>query len=225
MVSFYPIEDAHQKTVVALVILFTIFPGVAIGLRLWARRISGQRLKWSDGLILADYITLLMYWATLIIDLVSVAVFGSGAKRDDMSLAQLPYLEIMIYVWSSQLGYLLFGFAVYFLKLSALALFRELFANASNSAKTVLDMLTYLVVVCATAAITGSLYTLFPVTMEYPSSRDESNKMMINGQFNLVATVVLDFAIFFVPLWQVYGLRLQSRKKVGVMLAFGLGFV
>ncbi|KAK7914227.1 hypothetical protein PG985_011930 [Apiospora marii] len=121
---------------------------------------------------------------------------------------------------------LIFGFTVFFLKFSALALFRELFWGAgSRAARTVLNALTYLTVVCATAAVTGSLYTSFPAYSLDNASGDDHYKLKVNGRFNFVATVVLDFAIFLVPIWQLWRVRIDSRKKRDIILAFCLGFL
>lgn len=120
---------------------------------------------------------------------------------------------------------LLFSFDVFFLKFSALAFFHELFYSVSSATRNVLNALTYLTVVCATAAITGSLYTSFPVDSLDNASGDAAYKLKVNGRFNFVATVVLDFAIFLVPIWQLWRVRIDSRKKRDIIAAFSLGFL
>lgn len=120
---------------------------------------------------------------------------------------------------------LLFGFTVFLLKFSALAFFHELFFGASAAARTALNALTYLTVVCATAAITGSLYTSFPAYSNDNASGGDLFKLKVNGRFNFVATVVLDFAIFLVPIWQLWRVRIDSRQKRDIIAAFGLGFL
>lgn len=122
---------------------------------------------------------------------------------------------------------LIFGFTVYFLKFSTLALFRELFYNASKATKTVLRGLTYLTILCCVVSITASLYLCFSADRLCDPEMDlpvTAYKNMVNGTFNYVSTLVLDFAIFLVPVWQLFPLRLESRKKIGVLIAFGLGF-
>ncbi|KAK8122839.1 hypothetical protein PG984_011509 [Apiospora sp. TS-2023a] len=42
--------------------------------------------------------------------------------------------------------------------------------------------------------------------------------------FDYVSTLVLDFAIFLLPVWQLFPQRLASRKKTNALNAFGLGF-
>ena len=66
MTSLYPVEDATQRILIAMVTLFTILPTCAVGLRLWARKLSGQWLQWSDIFILLDYAFLLGFWAVVI---------------------------------------------------------------------------------------------------------------------------------------------------------------
>lgn len=55
-------------------------------------------------------------------------------------------------------------------------------------------------------------------------SEDDDRKQIINQYFNYAWTMVLDFAILAVPIWRLYPLKMKIRKKVGIMIAFGLGF-
>lgn len=66
MASLSPVQNANQRAIVAIVIVLSILPTAVVGLRFWARKISGQRLQWSDGFILLDNVTLLLYWAIVI---------------------------------------------------------------------------------------------------------------------------------------------------------------
>lgn len=121
---------------------------------------------------------------------------------------------------------MLFIATVYLLKLSTLALIQELFCNnTSTTVKTALSILKYLTVICATASVTGTLYNAFPTDPNLDWTPERYYKNKVNGMFNFTADVVLDFIIFLLPIWQLFPLRLASRKKGSVMLAFGLGFL
>lgn len=126
---------------------------------------------------------------------------------------------------------LLFAAAVYLLKFSKLALFRELFCHTSAPAKRVLTFLSYLTVVCATASVTGTLYIVLPADPALDHSAnsrqtaDRAHKDSVNGMVNFACDAVLDIAIFLVPIWQLFPLRLACRRKGAIILAFGLGFL
>ncbi|KAK8016753.1 hypothetical protein PG993_014942 [Apiospora rasikravindrae] len=219
MSSLRPVPDAVQSVTLAMAILLSLLPTSAVALRIWARRISGQRLQWSDGLILLGNATLLAYWSVVIL-----TVFATGVEKDS------EYDKITVpEFWQLCRGLaaieLLFGAAVYLLKFSTLALLRELFSNTTRPARIVISALTYLSVVCATASITGTLYIALPADPNIEWTNDLYYKDSVNGFFNFSADVVLDFAIFLIPIWQLFHLRLDSRKKRGIMLAFGLGFL
>ncbi|KAK8122837.1 hypothetical protein PG984_011507 [Apiospora sp. TS-2023a] len=222
MASLSPIQNANQRSIVAIVVLFSILPTTVVGLRLWARRISGQRIRWSDGFIILDNITLLVYWAFVLF-----IVFAGGVDTlpDLDKLASMPESQARSFLLGNTLTQLLFSFTVFLLKFSALAFFHELFWTVSSAARRVLNVLTYLTVVCATAGIIGSFYTSFPVYGTDNATGDDLFKLKVNGRFNFIATVVLDFAIFLVPIWQLYRVRIDSRKKRDIILAFGLGFL
>ncbi|KAK8043527.1 hypothetical protein PG993_005957 [Apiospora rasikravindrae] len=210
MTAFRPIQTATQGTIIAMAVLFSVLPTVAVGLRLWARRLSGQRLQWSDSLI--------------------VFILAGGLGRDDQNMTNAMSETDIERCEGETALQAMFGLAVYLVKLSALALFHELFYNkGSRAVRTVLNIVTYLTVVCATATITGTLYISFPARPwcdpTTKISYDQMYKNMVNGMFNFTATVILDFAIFAIPIWQLLPLRLQSRKKRHIMIAFGLGFL
>ncbi|KAK8071955.1 hypothetical protein PG996_005303 [Apiospora saccharicola] len=82
------------------------------------------------------------------------------------------------------------------------------------------------IVVCGTVAITATTAVYFPP--DYMCSIDVADaeywKFEFTTYFNYVYPLVLDVAIFAVPIWQLYPLKVKHRKKVGVMIAFGLGF-
>ncbi|KAK8075276.1 hypothetical protein PG997_009939 [Apiospora hydei] len=259
MTAFRPVQTATQGTIIAMAILFSVLPTGAVGLRLWARRLSGQRLQWSDGLIVCENAVLVVFWSLIIFTHVLVVILAGGLGRNDnnttkaMSETDIERCEVRdeppypLLEYRDKMSHYhpmltsdvrqgetalqaMFGLAVYLVKLSALALFHELFYNkGSKAVRTVLNVVTYLTVVCTTVAITGTLYISFPARPWCdPTTKithDQMYKNMINGMFNFTATVVLDFAIFFIPIWQLFPLRLQRRKKRHIMIAFGLGFL
>ncbi|KAK7985462.1 hypothetical protein PG988_003084 [Apiospora saccharicola] len=111
---------------------------------------------------------------------------------------------------------LIFGFYVYFLKFSTLALFRELFRDVSKTTKNVLRGMTYLTTLCCVVSITATLYTSFPADRLCDPKMDLSvtaYKNVVNGEYNYVSTLVLDLAIFIIPVRQLFPLWLESRKK------------
>lgn len=66
MLPLSPIHNGNQRAIVAIAIVLSILPTTVVGLRFWARRIFGQRLQWSDGFILLNNVTLLLYWAIVV---------------------------------------------------------------------------------------------------------------------------------------------------------------
>ena len=92
-----------------------------------------------------------------------------------------------------------------------------------------LRTLVYLTIVGGTATVTGSVALNFPAdrwcdpAVSIPPHEYHNN--IVNHVCNYVTNMALDFAIFLVPIWQLYPLRMGSRKKMGIMLTFGLGFL
>ncbi|KAK7985456.1 hypothetical protein PG988_003078 [Apiospora saccharicola] len=220
MLKVTPFVDGNQPTMVAGAAVLTVLPTCAVGLRIWARRTCNQRLRWSDFWIVANIVVLVAFWVIYIINI----VVGGMGNHHDIRHPNLTESENFRCRGRQTLD-LLFGFATFFLKLSTLSLVREIF-RASSRAKTVQRILKYVTVVCGTVAITATTAVYFPP--DYICSIDVADaeywKFEFTTYFNYVYHLVLDVAIFAVPIWQLYPLKVKHRKKVGVMIAFGLGF-
>ena len=104
---------------------------------------------------------------------------------------------------------------------------KELFCT-NPAVRTAQGILTHLTVVCGTVAVTAPLCLNFPTDRicepGVEMTEDDASKETVIQLFTYVWTMVLDFAILAVPIWQLYPLKMNFRKKVGVMIAFGLGF-
>lgn len=147
-----------------------------------------------------------------------------------MFWVSLPSLKANGVFYASQLETtikLVWAILVYLLKFSTLALLREIFFSCSKAVRVTIRILTYASIICASASITATLYIDSPTERwcdltNPPLDMRKMNK--VNGIFNMVTTVVLDFAIFCVPIWQLVSVRIKGRKKTLVMASFALGF-
>lgn len=59
MPNSFPIERRDQKSIIAVGVVFSVLPAVAVGMRLVSRRIIRRALDWSDYLIIAACVSLL----------------------------------------------------------------------------------------------------------------------------------------------------------------------
>ncbi|KAK8016752.1 hypothetical protein PG993_014941 [Apiospora rasikravindrae] len=221
------IKNKKQTVLVALAILFSILPTGAVALRIWARRASGKRMQLSDGLIILDNVAMLAYWV-LVIYVTLVVGTKDVDLRTNAELAKTNLDFCLSYHRVEMTIKLIWAILVYVLKFSTLALLREIFYSSSRAVRLTICILTYASVISASASITATLYIDSPTERwcdlaNLPTDMRHMNK--VNGMFNAVSTVVLEFAIFCVPIWQLVSVQLKSQKKVSVMVSFGLGFL
>ncbi|KAK8009095.1 hypothetical protein PG991_011646 [Apiospora marii] len=248
------IQNEKQTILVALATVFSALPTGAVGLRIWARRASGKRMQLSDGLIVLDNIAMLAYWVLVIyITLVAGTKEGDMRTNAELAKTDMNFFLSYHRVRNRPISYcrvsgnitsfqangvfyasqlettikLVWALLVYLLKFSTLALLREIFFSCSRAVRMTIRLLTYASIVCASASITATLYIDSPTERwcdlaNPPLDMRKMNK--VNGIFSTVTTVVLDFAIFCVPIWQLVSVRLKSRKKGLVMASFTLGF-
>ncbi|KAK8122838.1 hypothetical protein PG984_011508 [Apiospora sp. TS-2023a] len=209
------IQNEKQTVLVALATVFAVLPTGAVGLRIYARRASGKRMQLSDGLIVLDNVAMLAYWI-LVIYTTLVAGTKDGDLRTNAELAKTDMGFCLSYHRIETTIKLVWAILVYLLKFSTLALLREIFYSCSKAVRWTIRLLTYASIVCASASITATLY-IDSLTERWcdltnpPMDMRKMNK--VNGIFNTVTTVVLDFAIFCVPIWQLVFVRLKSRRK------------
>ncbi|KAK8009089.1 hypothetical protein PG991_011640 [Apiospora marii] len=223
MLEVVPFENGNQPVMIALAVVFTVLPTCVVGLRIWARKISKKRLQWSDFWILTNNAVLVAYWTLCILCIVS----GGLGKKGHL-ITHKPMLQSEIVICrGSQIIDILFGFATFFLKLSTLSLLRELFCT-NRKAKLVQSILTYITVVSSTVAITSTLVLDFPLDyscdVTAQPTKVDRQRTVYDTFYNYASTLILDIAILAVPIWQLYPLKLNHRKKVGIMITFGLGF-
>ncbi|KAK8121890.1 Integral membrane protein [Apiospora sp. TS-2023a] len=221
MVTFIPLENGNQRAMLALAAFFAVLPTCVVTLRTWTRRISNQWLRWSDYWIIVNNAVLVAFWLLYIL---IILAGGIGRPFEFQS----PLTESDKFIGRCEVALdLLFSFSTLLLKLSTLSLLRELFGT-NPTVHTVLRTLTYLTAICGTVAVMMTLVLNVPTDRinqpDVVQSDDDFRKEIINQYFNYAYTMVLDFAILAVPIWRLYPLKMEIRKKVGVMIAFGLGF-
>ncbi|KAK7985461.1 hypothetical protein PG996_005297 [Apiospora saccharicola] len=217
------IQNEKQTVLVALATVFAVLPTGAVGLRIYARRASGKRMQLSDGLIVLDNVAMLAYWI-LVIYTTLVAGTKDGDLRTNTELAKTDMGFYLSYHRIETAIKLVWALLVYLLKFSTLALLPEIFFSCSKAVRWTIRIAS---IVCASASITATLYIDSPTERwcdltNPPMDMRKMNK--VNGIFNTVTTVVLDFAIFCVPIWQLVSIRLKSRRKTLIIASFALGF-
>ncbi|KAK7962012.1 uncharacterized protein PG986_002837 [Apiospora aurea] len=230
------IQNEKQTVLVALALLFSILPTGAVALRIWARRTSGKRLQLSDDLIILDNVAMLAYWV-LVIYVTLVAGTKEGDMRTNAELAKtnmdfcLSYHRVRNQSrlascrddHQADLGHPCISPQVLHTRAAPRDLLLVFEDSQADDTHPYIRQCHLGVGVHHGYLVHRLSHGALVQPREPPTDMRHMNK--VNGIFNAVSAVVLDFAIFCVPIWQLVSVRLKSKKKISVMISFGLGFL
>ncbi|KAK1975685.1 CFEM domain-containing protein [Colletotrichum cereale] len=203
--------------------LYQWFPGVLFGLPTFFMigRLTNKWLRispwgWDDASIIAAYLVLAAFLPA------AVSATKSGAGRDIWTLSpdQITQLLMIVYVFG-----LLYFFCLAFIKISIVFLYFRIFPDERFRKVLWVTQVFNLLLLISYAA--GQLALCQPLelawvgwTKEVPGKCFNRNEFIIShGAIN----VALDLWMLGLPLTQLYGLRMQRRKKLGVMVMLSLG--
>ncbi|ETS74685.1 hypothetical protein PFICI_13169 [Pestalotiopsis fici W106-1] len=220
MVYVFPIERGSQKAIIAGAVVFSILPVAAVILRIIARsKHKDNKLDLSDWLIILSCIVAVGYQGLAV---ACVAVGGMGFHTTEiMAMAGtdslttlLELVTAVVIFWSLSLG---------LTKLSILALYSKIFSVRSFILLS--QACAVFVVVWAMILFIGAFVICTPVQYNWDkfsvvgTCGDVRMLWAVTGGLNIFS----DLVIMLLPMPYLYGLSLQTYKKVGLMATFGIG--
>ncbi|KAL8788760.1 MAG: hypothetical protein Q9195_007167 [Heterodermia aff. obscurata] len=207
---------------IALAVIFSILPLIAVGLRMWARRIMKARYCLDDYFIFVALVITITSGFTIVYD----AIYGENGRHQDLGPHGEPIMTSRLVVhgkvrYASQLLDLL-SFAS--AKLSVLFLYRRIFALPTFT------LLTTCLITLVSAWFLAFFFTLAlqcaPISVLW-TSLFPTNCINIQpvAYTNSVTDFVFDLFILAMPLPLLLNLKLDWRKKCAVGGMFALGGV
>ncbi|KAI8635442.1 hypothetical protein F5Y19DRAFT_407786 [Xylariaceae sp. FL1651] len=202
----------QSPQLLAIFIVFTVLPLIAVTLRIVARRATHQEIQYDDWLIIVSVALCIVQLALLI----EAIRYGLGKHIQAVPLASIePYL---LYTYLSELYY---AIDVTLIKLSILTLYLRLFNVNGNFKKYCYAMMAF-VMAWGIAVLLTTIFQCSPV----PAAWDK----MIPGLkcFNLAAFVIgsnvpnilADTVIIALPLPLLWSLKLSLMRKLGLIALF-----
>ncbi|KAK5992099.1 Wortmanamides biosynthesis cluster C-like protein [Cladobotryum mycophilum] len=206
--------DNLQPWILAVNISMTILATITVVLRLASRRIRKQQLWWDDWMIIFSqiwlYITLALSFA--------LYVGGVGIHADllppenPVFVAKWLVVCETMYVWNlvwTKLSVLLMYFRIF-----DFPLFRKMTYYIAG--------LVIAWVICITFLF---IFICVPVQkLWYPSLPGHCISQVGTWIANAIATIFTDLAILLMPIPQIWRLQLRTTEKMGLTVAFSLGF-
>ncbi|KAJ4288099.1 hypothetical protein N0V90_012116 [Kalmusia sp. IMI 367209] len=217
---FLDTSGALQPDAVRLVTPITVFyilAIISIGLRIWAKRIKKNALRFNDYAIFVAAVFATGYLA--IIWLVC-RKGGMGWKLINVPLDQRKLTQQCLVI-----AWLLQAWGNSFVRLSILDFFATIFRISR------FRIVVYIFEGLAVAYLVGCTITWFAICrpIQYNWTPDPiaikqhcgnlNMKFLLSSIFNLV----LDFGILILPMPMLWTLQLNARKKVALTVVFGLG--
>ncbi|KAI1412817.1 hypothetical protein F5Y13DRAFT_190024 [Hypoxylon sp. FL1857] len=190
-----------------------VFSLLAVGLRLYSRKLMGAGLGWDDGLILIA--------AALVVALFGLSIYLWDSGYDRVSLAGLAKSNqtILSLLLVFQFLYLM---SMCLIKLSALCLYRRVFTQEKFKLVCkiigVITILLYIAVFVETLTISEMAANLW----DDPGIGKSIDKQRVDvgiAVFNVFGNIV----IIILPIPSIWKLQMRVRTKISLTILFCLG--
>ncbi|KAK8075232.1 hypothetical protein PG997_009895 [Apiospora hydei] len=208
-----PVYTREQGGVVAVAVVCTLVPLLVIGLRFWARQVVHRRFDASDTWILVAHVMKVVFEGGLGLpeDIVE-ATYGRDAG---IAHAKAGYASLIGGVS-----------AAYLCKTSILSLYRRVFTLPGE--RLPFYAVGALTLLCGLSTLVG-YFAVVPIAKQLvPRPHFTDAEKMRNDGFQLytgIATCFTDVMILCFPLGKLYRLRMDRRRKIGLMATFMVGFI
>lgn len=211
-----PGRGPRGETLLRWMIAFTVIVGVILLLRLWAARLMKR------SFYLDDLFVLIAFASTITFEGVAVWAIdnGAGKPQADLTPEELA-IQAKILVLPSSIAWLVGTVAI---KFSVLWLYTRIFSTRSFKNWSYSLMA---VVACYFVAFLAVFMTICkPIDqlwnpVPWGSCRDTSDQEFTSISFNLV----VDLAIFVLPMPWLWGLKMPLRNKIAISVMFSIGLV
>ncbi|TDZ71597.1 hypothetical protein CTRI78_v001984 [Colletotrichum trifolii] len=217
--GIFPLERQSQVSVVAVSVVFVIVPTMMVMLRLLARRMAHRGLDASDYCIIA---ALVFSNALQAVSIVSVTHGGVGYLfREIMpKYGKGPIIKFLQLLVVQQI---LWAVSLSLCKTAILLLYTKLF-SVRHMILAARAMAAFTVVWTA-AAVLVALFICIPLSDNWLldlGNRNCGNQPAADGTLGVV-NLMTDIVVLVMPISYLWRLRLESFKKIALIVTFSLG--
>ncbi|KAK9442530.1 hypothetical protein VB005_03593 [Metarhizium brunneum] len=211
-----PGYDAHnlQPWTVQVVVAVTVLALAAVGLRLLSRHIKHQQLWLDDKMIMFS-----MGWNLVVVGFI-FAMYSSGMglhadkvdPADIVMMAKWLVVAEVLYAWN--LGWTKMSLLLMYYRIFRLPYFKKM--------AWVVGAFVWAWVICITFLF---IFICVPVQkLWYPQIPGRCINQVGTWISNAASTIFTDLVILLMPIPQIWKLQLRKTEKIGLTLAFSLGF-
>ncbi|KAG5983498.1 hypothetical protein E4U55_008020 [Claviceps digitariae] len=206
--------DNLQPWTVAVVVSMTLLALFTVGLRLVSRRLNRQALWWDDKMIIFS-----MIWNLVVVGFIfAMYSSGMGIHADRVDPARI----IMMSKWLV-VAEVLYAWNLGWTKLSLLLMYYRIFRHQYfKKMAWVVGAFVWAWVICITFLF---IFICVPVQkLWYPQIPGHCIHQVGTWMSNAASTILTDLVILIMPMPEIWKLQLRKAEKIGLTLAFSLGF-
>lgn len=207
--------DNLQPWTVQVVASVTVLATVAVLLRLLSRHLNAQKLWWDDYMVIWS-----LAWNYITVGFIfAMYSAGMGIHADQVSLDNIVLMAKYLVV-----AEILYVFNLVWTKLSILLMYYRIF-RVPYFKRTAYGIAAFVIawVICITFLF---IFICVPVEkLWYPELPGHCIDQVGTWIANAASTILTDVAILVLPIPQVWKLQLRRTEKIGVTVAFCLGFL
>ncbi|KAL2023524.1 hypothetical protein VTK56DRAFT_2132 [Thermocarpiscus australiensis] len=203
-----------QPWTVQVVASMTVLSVVSVGLRLLSRHIKAQKLWWDDYMIIFSQL-----WNFITVGF----IFAMYAAGMGIHANKVPLDNIVLMAKFLVVAEILYVFNLVWTKISILLMYYRIF-HFPYFKKMAYGIGGFVIawVICITFLF---IFICVPVEkLWYPDLPGHCINQVGTWIANAASTILTDVAILLLPIPQVWKLQLRRPEKIGVTIAFCLGF-
>ncbi|KAK2045443.1 integral membrane protein [Colletotrichum somersetense] len=218
-VVIFPLERQAQVSLVAVSIAFVIIPTAMVILRLISRRIANRAMDGSDWFIVAACV---FSNALQAVSIVSVVQCGVGLSNADVvpkygSGPIIKFLKVLVVqqiIWAISLS---------LCKIAILFLYSKIFTT--RAMVMVARIMAGFTAVWTVVTVLVAFFICRPLSDNWLldlKNRNCGNQPAADGTMG-VLNMITDIAVLVMPIPHLWKLRLETYKKVALIVTFSLG--
>ncbi|KAK4201137.1 hypothetical protein QBC40DRAFT_264379 [Triangularia verruculosa] len=206
--------DNLQPWTLATVVSVTVLSTVSIGMRLYARYLRAQKLWWDDWMIIFSQL-----WNYVTVGFI-FAMYGAGMG---IHADKVPMDDIVRMAKFLVVAEILYVFNLVWTKMAILFMYYRIFRFPYF--KKMAWCISAFIIAWVITITFLFIFICVPVEkLWYPHLPGKCINQVGTWISNAISTILSDIAILVLPIPQVWKLQLRQSEKIGVTVAFCLGF-
>ncbi|TLD18512.1 hypothetical protein PspLS_10259 [Pyricularia sp. CBS 133598] len=207
-------RETIQPWIVGVEVSVNVLAVVAVGMRMFSRRIKRQRLWWDDYTIIFSLV-----WNLMVVGF-AFAMYSNGMG---LHADKVPMDNIVMMAKWLVVAEIFYAWNLVWTKISLLFMYIRIFQT--RLIRRLCIGIGILVVCWGFTIMFIFIFICVPVEkLWYPDIPGRCINQVATWIANAVSTILTDIVILVIPFTQVWNLQLRRLDKIGLTFAFGLGF-